>query len=139
MAQVLLGTDLEAALASLATEVSGFCEAESIDEAVAFRINLVLDELITNSISHALPGVAAPHLKLSMQRNEGEVFIVVEDNGPSYNPFDQGLDPDTDLMLDERPIGGLGVLLVKKMTQFRSYERSDGLNRIKLTMDLSGN
>ena len=47
--------------------------------------------------------------------------------------------PDTNLGVDERPIGGLGVMLVREMTDSQGYERLSGHNVITLTIELNQN
>ena len=63
------------------------------------------------------------------------VRVVVTDRAPTYNPL---LRPevDTTLPLDERPIGGLGVHLVKRLMDATSYERRDGQNILTMELEL---
>ncbi|MXW49922.1 MAG: ATP-binding protein [Gammaproteobacteria bacterium] len=131
---VHLPPDLSAALSVLAQAVERFAVAESLSGGVSGKLNLVLDELITNSISYGLQGVAEPHLALRLASAEGRDVLeaVLEDNGPAFDPFSEAPVPDTTLELDERPIGGLGVMFVKQFTESAGYERIDGLNRITL-------
>jgi serine/threonine-protein kinase RsbW len=59
------------------------------------------------------------------------VKAVLQDNGLAFDPF--SLDaPDTDLDLDSRAIGGLGVHLVRQMTESQHYEREGDRNRVTL-------
>ncbi len=126
--------ELSEALNALAEAVERFAAAESLSAGVSGKLNLVLDELITNSISHGLQDVAEPHLELRLAVAGGcdALEAVLEDNGLAFDPFSDAPVPDTTLALDERPIGGLGVMLVREMTESAAYERIDGLNRITL-------
>ncbi len=131
---VHLPPDLSGALGALAQAVEEFAAAESLSSGVSGKLNLVLDELITNSINYGLQDMAEPHLELRLSTAEGRDVLeaVMEDNGPAFDPFSEAPVPDTTLELEERPIGGLGVMLVKQFTESAGYERTDGLNRITL-------
>lgn len=131
---VHLPPELSPALSVLAQTVAAFATAESLSDGVSGKLNLVLDELITNSISYGLQGVSEPHLALRLAGAGGRNVLeaVLEDNGPAFDPFSEAQVPDTTLELDERPIGGLGVMFVKQFTESAGYERIDGLNRITL-------
>ena len=131
---VHLPPELSAALSVLSETVDEFAAAQCLNSGVSGKLNLVLDELITNSISYGLQGVAEPHLKLRLDGLGGadELEAVLEDNGLAFDPFSEAPAPDTALELEERPIGGLGVMFVKEFTESASYERTEGLNRITL-------
>ena len=131
---VHLPPELSAALSVLSEAVEEFAAAESLDSKVSGKLNLVLDELITNSINYGLQGVPKPHLELRLASVVGRDALeaVLEDNGSAFDPFSEAPVPDTTLELDERPIGGLGVMFVKQFTESAGYERIDGLNRVTL-------
>ena len=128
--------ELDAALTALADAVEQFANQESLGGGLPINLNLVLDELITNSVSYALPEVAEPELRLRLRREDEAVVAEVEDNGPAFDPFHEVPKPDTDQGIDDRPIGGLGVFLVMQLTESAHYERDGDLNRIILRMKL---
>ena len=134
---IRLGPDLAEALKTLSEAVERFTEAESIGGALPYRLNLVLDELVTNCVTHSLRDVANPHLRVRLSRGEDAVAAEVEDNGAAFDPLTEAPAPDTSLEVKDRPIGGLGVYFVKEFTDDASYERSEGLNRIKMRMELA--
>lgn len=134
---IRLSSDLAEALQALAEAVERFAAAESIGGALPYQLNLVLDELVTNCITHSLRDVADPHLRVRLSRSEGSVAAEVEDNGAAFDPLTEAPVPDTGLAVEDRPIGGLGVHFVKEFTDDASYERSEGLNRIKMRMELA--
>ena len=131
---VHLPPELSAALGALAEAMDEFAAAESLSSGVSGKLNLVLDELVTNSINYGLQDVAEPHLALRLACADGRDVLeaVLEDNGSAFDPFSEAPVPDTTLELDERPIGGLGVMFVKQFTESAGYERVNGLNRITL-------
>ena len=134
--EVCLSPDLDAALGTLAETVERFAAGESIAGEIPFRLNLALDELVTNSLNYALPEVTEPLLRIRLARDANGVVAQVEDNGAAFDPFQDAPKPDTSQALDERPVGGLGVFLVTQFADSTSYERDGGVNRITLRMKL---
>ena len=132
--EVRLAPELTGALGTLAQTIEEFAANHSIGGELPFRLNLVLDELVTNSVNYALSEVAEPLLRVRLTRTPDGVVAQLEDNGPAFDPFQDAPKPDTSKALDERPIGGLGVFLVTRFADSASYEREDGVNRITLRM-----
>ena len=133
---VLLRPELNGALTALADAVEEFAAQESISGALPINLNLVLDELITNSVSYALSDVADPVLRLRLRRDGDMVVAEVEDNGAAFDPFKEAPKPDIEQGLDDRPIGGLGVFLVMQLSETAHYERDGDTNRIILHMKM---
>ena len=127
-----------ASLDELARCVEDFVAQRGLGEELGHRLNLTLDELVTNSINYALSEVAEPDLMLQLGVEGGEVVAVLEDNGGPFNPFEEAKEPDTTLGLDERQIGGLGVFFVKQLADAKGYERDGGRNRITLRYRIGG-
>ena len=132
-----LASDLSA-LRMLAQAIQEFGTAHALSLDLQSRLNLVLDELVTNSVCYALPDLAEPELRLRLFVDQDTIVAQIEDNGEAYNPFEEAPEPDTSLGLAERPIGGLGVFFVKKLTDSSTYERIDGRNRITLKTAIGG-
>ena len=119
---------LETSLPRVAAFVERFAEAQGFSAGEIYRINLALDELLTNTIEHGFPG-REQEADISVAiRSEGDSVIVrYEDNGPEFNPL-QATEQDTELELDERPIGGLGLQLIASTFDDVSYERAADRN-----------
>ena len=131
---VCLAPELTQALGALAETIEKFAASHSIEGEIPFRLNLVLDELVTNSVNYALPEVAEPLLRVRLTRTPHGVTAQLEDNGAAFDPFQDAPKPDTSQGLDERPIGGLGVFFVTQFADSASYEREGDVNRITLRM-----
>ena len=132
--EVCLAAELSQALAALAQAIEQFAASHSIEGELYFRLNLVLDELVTNSVNYGLREVAEPLLRVRLSSTPEGVVAELEDNGAEFDPFQDAPKPDTSRALDERPVGGLGVLFVTQFTDSASYEREGGVNRITLRM-----
>lgn len=85
-------------------------------------VGLVADELLSNVLNHR-EGRDRPHVEIALRRRaDAGLELEIADDGPGFDPFSQA-DPRTDLALEARPVGGLGLLLVKSLCAERSYER----------------
>lgn len=85
------------------------------DRDLAFSVSLCLEELITNTILHGLKGAADRFIHVQMSISDEWLEILLKDDAPRFDPFTQAPEPDLDLGINERPIGGLGVFMVKKL------------------------
>lgn len=95
-------------------------------------LNLVLEEAITNIILYAYDKESKNEIVIDFEKRENELEIKIIDSG---KPFDPTLkpDPDTTLPVDARPIGGLGILLIKKIMDSVSYQRKENRNILIMT------
>ncbi|MBC7608215.1 MAG: SpoIIE family protein phosphatase [Polaromonas sp.] len=82
---------------------------------LAFAANLCLEELITNIITHGLHGATDRIIQIRLSMSDEWLEIVLKDDAPPFDPFKEVPDPDFDMALEDRPIGGLGVHLVKTL------------------------
>ena len=98
---------------------------------VANKINIVFDEIFTNIVSYSKATLAT----VSYSIEGGKLQISFTDNGIPYNPLETA-EPDITLSADERAIGGLGIFMVKKMTESMEYEYKDNTNILTLVISL---
>ena len=121
---------------AVARRVEEFGDAHGLPGPKVYVINLALDELITNVVSYGFGGVAEPEIRITLRIEGGALVLIMEDNG---QPFDPTPDMPTDFtsQLTERPIGGLGLYLVKSFADRLSYEFADGRNRVIVEHDLA--
>ena len=114
-------------LAPLAGLVEEFCERNEMPTKLAFNLNLALDEMITNTVSYGYEDGAKHTIEVRIIR-EGDTFTVeLEDDARPYNPL-EAPEPDLDAEIDDRPIGGLGVHLVRTIMDTVNYRRTDDRN-----------
>jgi anti-sigma regulatory factor (Ser/Thr protein kinase) len=111
-----------------------FIDRYKINQAAFYFINLALEELFTNMVKYNPNG--KKNISISLTREENKVHIRLDDI--SEVPFDitKTREVNTHLPLSDRPIGGLGVHLVKKMSDEIHYEYTHGHNIITLTIYL---
>ena len=104
------------------------------DAALLMQIKLAMDEAVTNVIQYAYPGMEGD-IGIDMGCDNGQLKIVITDNGIQFNPLKKQ-EPDITLSLDERPIGGLGIFLVKQLMTDVRYDRSEGKNILTMTKEI---
>ena len=104
------------------------------DAALLMQIKLAMDEAVTNVIQYAYPG-SEGDICIDMGCDNGQLKIVITDNGIQFNPLKKQ-EPDITLSLDERPIGGLGIFLVKQLMTDVRYDRSEGKNILTMTKEI---
>jgi serine phosphatase RsbU (regulator of sigma subunit)/anti-sigma regulatory factor (Ser/Thr protein kinase) len=94
---------------------------------LAFSANLCLEELITNTIQHGLGGRSDGQIHVRISITEEWLEIILKDDAPAYDPFAAAPVPDLGLAVESRPVGGLGVHLVKTlMDDARAYYDGSG-------------
>jgi anti-sigma regulatory factor (Ser/Thr protein kinase) len=114
-------------LARAATVVERFASERSLPQAVASEINLALDEVLTNVISYAYEDAGAHEIEVRLEVEGADVVVEVTDDGRPFDPLSVAL-AEVDRPLEERPIGGLGMHLVRHVMDHLEYRRERGRN-----------
>lgn len=94
---------------------------------VVFQLNLALEEAVVNVMNYAYPGKEGMPVRLSVEDKEDHLVFVLEDEGVPFDPTSTEA-PDLTLSAEDRPIGGLGIFLVKNIMSDVSYEYCNGCN-----------
>lgn len=103
-------------------------EAFGLDSMLLMSLNLVMEEAVSNIIFYAYKeGETGENIRISMELEDGVLTIVLTDTGLPFDPTARE-DPDVSLPAEERPIGGLGIFLIKKMMDEVVYRREDDAN-----------
>ena len=101
-----------------------------------FQINLVLDELISNVINYGYPKEENREIYLKYIIDENNKLILeIRDDGIPFNILEMK-EVDVSLGIDERPVGGLGIHLVKNIMDEIEYERKNKQNILTLKKEL---
>lgn len=112
-----------------------FAEENQLPEQVQQQMNMVLDELLSNTISYAFQNDEKHEIELRIEKAEGRLLITINDDGIPFNPL-KAEAPDTGLSMDDREPGGLGILLVRNMVDDIEYKRRIDGNQITLVKRL---
>ncbi len=116
--------------------VRHFIEVEDLLASYHFKLTLILEELLTNSILHGFGERDDGKLLLRLGRTEDEISIDIEDDAKAFDLFSVAPLPDTTSDIFEREIGGLGLLLVKKQASYYHYQRNEGKNLVTLRIKI---
>lgn len=121
-------------LESIFAFVREFFAGAGIGEDHAFDVDLILEELFTNMVKYARGG--EPEITIGLESRDGRVIIRLVDR--DVEPFDvtQAPEPDLDAPLEERPIGGLGLHLVRQMAENLTYDYRDRTSTITVVKRL---
>ncbi len=101
-----------------------------------FSLNLVLEEALTNIILYGLDNQSEHIIEIEFKKSDDQLFISLIDDGIAYDPT-QKADPDLTLSVEDRPIGGLGIFLIKKIMNQVVYSRKENKNYLMLTKNIN--
>jgi anti-sigma regulatory factor (Ser/Thr protein kinase) len=110
---------------------SQWLESRKVSAAACYLANLAIEELVTNSIKYGYDDTAVHEIEINLSLSDGKVVLTVSDDGHPFNPL-EAPEPKTDLPIDERPIGGLGIHLLRQLSDGMTYERRDGRNQVTI-------
>jgi sigma-B regulation protein RsbU (phosphoserine phosphatase) len=135
----MLDLTIEADIARIGdvlAEVQAFADQAQLAAGIGQKMGIILDELLNNSISYGFEEPSGHEIDVHVHADANHLTLRVSDDGIPFNPFALNR-PDTSLNVDDRQIGGLGVMLVSEMTDSQHYERLSGRNVITLTINLN--
>lgn len=121
-----------AEIGRIAPLIEAFCAQNGFGEDVAHGINLSLDELLTNTISYGFEDGGRHLIDIALETEGDRITVTVRDDAVAFDPT-VAEDPDIDADLDDRPIGGLGIHIVRAMMDEIGYARVGGRNQLTLT------
>lgn len=111
-------------------------EAVSCPMKAQLQIDVVIDEILANISSYAYtPNMGSVTIRLEIDKEKSLATISFIDQGTPYNPLENA-DPDIQLSVEEREIGGLGIFLIKKTMDDVSYEYKDGHNILTIKKNI---
>nr|WP_275900855.1 ATP-binding protein [Paenibacillus periandrae] len=117
-------TRLEAWLASWAEQMS-------VDSKTLFQLNLVCDELVTNTILYGCQADVVHTIRISLKIDKDSIELTITDDGIAFDPLTLP-SPDVQASVEERRIGGLGIHFVRESMDEVVYERVDKLNTLHM-------
>lgn len=129
-------TNDESEIVRLGEFVKEFFSRLEVGGKTASGLRLALEEAVVNVIKYAYPPDEKGSLRVYADSNRKEIRFTVVDSGIPFDPTSV-LEADTTLDATSRPIGGLGVLLSRRLTDSISYSRRNGQNVLSLTKSIS--
>jgi sigma-B regulation protein RsbU (phosphoserine phosphatase) len=120
---------------TLAAFVDEVCEAVGFDAALTMKMNLAIEEAVVNVMEYAYPRGTHGDITVEAQANDVRLKFTIIDSGTHFDPTAQA-DVDTTLSAEDRPIGGLGIHIVRQYMDSINYERISGRNVLTLRKKL---
>jgi anti-sigma regulatory factor (Ser/Thr protein kinase) len=124
-------------IASAAQALAAFSSAHELSSEATWPFQVALDEVLSNIVRYGLRGGDGRREVEIDFRLEDDVFeVTIVDDGPAFNPL-QAPEPDTSLPLEERPVGGLGIAIIKGLMDRVEYQRCEPHNQLVLRKRLT--
>ena len=101
----------------------------------SMNMNLALEEAVVNVMNYAYPEGTIGDILIEAATTETQLVFTIKDSGTPFDPT-QVKEPDTTLSIEDRPIGGLGIFLVKQLMDSVTYNYTDGFNILTLKKKL---
>jgi sigma-B regulation protein RsbU (phosphoserine phosphatase) len=120
---------------TLAAFVDEVCEAVGFDAALTMKMNLAIEEAVVNVMEYAYPRGTHGDITVEAQANDVRLKFTIIDSGTHFDPTAQA-EVDTTLSAEDRPIGGLGIHIVRQYMDSINYERISGHNVLTLRKKL---
>ena len=98
---------------------------------VSNKVNIAFDEIYSNIVNYSNADIA----EIKYEIVGGKLILTFSDNGTPYNPLETK-EPDVTLSAEDRKIGGLGIFMVKKMTESMEYKYENERNILSIVISL---
>ena len=112
-----------------------YSKENKLTEKTSHDIQMALDELLTNIVSYGYEDTDEHWIDVHFNIDNGALRLEIVDDSKPYNILERD-DPDLSLSMEDKPIGGLGVFLIKKLMSNVDYYTKDGKNHLVMTKEL---
>jgi serine/threonine-protein kinase RsbW len=100
-----------------------------MNESDSYKVQLAVDEACSNIIEHACGGECGDEIEITCSAASDRLTIMIRDHGEPFDP-DSAPAPDLEADLENRPIGGLGIYLMKRLMDDVRYEVLGGAGNV---------
>jgi sigma-B regulation protein RsbU (phosphoserine phosphatase) len=127
-----------AEIPQLSAFIDTFAEEAGIDFSLVMSLQLALEEAVVNVMEYAYPKGTVGKVLVTASVEGDDLEFVISDSGKAFDPTAKA-EVNVDLGVEDRPIGGLGIHLVRNIMDSVAYERKNGKNILTLRKRNSGN
>ena len=120
-----------AEIPQLSVFIDSFAEEIGLDFSLTMSLNLAMEEAVANVMQYAYPQGEQGKIDISANIDGDDVVFIISDSGVAFNPTTKS-EVDINQMAEDRPIGGLGIHLVRNIMDSVQYERLNGKNILTL-------
>jgi len=115
---------------------ANFASAEALPDDKRFALEVCVEEIVTNIIKYGYPEGTEGPITIKLDRDGNRLTIHIEDEGVAFDPTATD-EVDIEQQLEDRPIGGLGIHMVKKMMAEIDYQRINERNLLTMVTFLA--
>ena len=126
-----------AEISRLAEAIEAFGVQYGLSAPDIYKVNLVLDELLTNLISYGYPDGQQHLIRLRLSLANDRLTAVLIDDALPFDPLSEAKPAVLEGSLEERPIGGLGLHFVRTLMDEVSYQRAGQYNQLTLVKSIA--
>ena len=108
-------------------ELDKFYNFHNLPAKITNVIDMAVEEIITNLISYAYEDNYKHEINIQLSLTNVEIILEINDDGRPFNPLEKSI-PDTSSSIEDRPIGGLGIHIVKKLMDSVDYKYKGNRN-----------
>ena len=112
-----------------------YSKENKLTEKTVHDIQMALDELLTNIVNYGYEDSDEHKIDVRFGINDDAVRVEIIDDSKPYNILEQD-NPDISLSVEDKPIGGLGIFLIKKLMSNVDYYTKEGKNHLVMTKEL---
>ncbi|MFZ4665624.1 MAG: ATP-binding protein [Prochlorotrichaceae cyanobacterium] len=125
-----------AELALVKQQLNQLLQEDIINREVWEDLWLISEEVLTNIIKYSYGAEKVGTIQVLIAGDREKLLLSFEDTGEAFNPLETTIDPLLDEEIENRPIGGLGIFLVKQLADRLDYSYRDGKNILTLEKSL---
>ena len=121
----------------VARAFDAFSTSNGLPGALVRAVHVALDELLSNTVRSGFAPGQTGRIDVRFEIAEGALDVLIVDDGLPFDPLAR-VDPDTTAPLEARPVGGLGIYLVRQLVDSVDYKRLGRENRLHLKKRIIG-
>jgi len=119
-------------IAKVDEKLDEFAEQFGVPPGIAATFHIIFDDLLNNVISYGFNDEQRHFIDVRLELTANSLIASIADDGVPFNPLTEAT-PDTQLSIEDRQIGGLGIHIVINMVDDISYQRTADKNVLTLT------
>lgn len=120
-------------LEGISAQIDEMAEQDDWSPKLLYLVQLCLEELALNAMTYGRQK-GLSEFQVSINPGVEEVVVELHDNGAAFDPTKDAPIPDPDAPMDDRPVGGLGLFLIREMVDDLAYRREEGWNHLTITI-----
>jgi serine/threonine-protein kinase RsbW/sigma-B regulation protein RsbU (phosphoserine phosphatase) len=120
-------------VAAFSDVFESYCMQHGIETAVMRAFQVAFDEWLTNVVDYAHAGRPEYPIEVALSAHPQALVAEIRDSGEPFDPLLESTEPSLELEVEDRPIGGLGVHLIRTLMDDVSYRREAGRNHLRLS------